>query len=73
MPDAADTARTRSNQRLSAAAKWLAGVLIVLALAAGATYSYRHQAELRRGRAEWDAEVARIREFGDPLTAYSAC
>ena len=53
---------------LPTAARWLAGILIVLAIAAGATYSYRQQAELRRGRAEWEAEVARIRESGDPLT-----
>ena len=50
------------------AAKWLAGVLIVLALAAGATYSYRQQAELARGRAQWEAEVARVRASGEPLT-----
>jgi hypothetical protein len=54
---------------LPTAGKWLAGALIVLALAAGLTYSYRHHAELARGRAEWDAEVARVRESGDPLTA----
>jgi hypothetical protein len=42
--------------------------LIVLAVAASGTYSYRQQAELARGRGEWEAEVARVRESGDPLT-----
>lgn len=47
---------------------WLIAALILIVVGAGLTFSFSRQAELRRGSAEWDAEVARIRESGDPLT-----
>ena len=69
MRDGHDPSPLNRQPGLPLLVKWLAGALIVLALAAGLIYSYRHHAELARGRAEWEAEVARVRESGDPLTA----
>src|SRR6476646_3089720 len=56
------------SRKRSKAAWWLLGGIVVVVIGVSSFYTFRHQSELARGRAEWDAEVARVRESGDPLT-----